>query len=155
MTRVAIISDTHDFVSPMVLERVKTCDYLLHAGDICHERYADMFRMNCKHVYFVKGNNDRESWCARLSKSQRFTIEKVTFFMVHDWHDMGRDAVKKMIGAQVIITGHTHIYKESYTPEGVLLLNPGSCSISRTGQNTLAIMTIHEDGTFEVEKILL
>lgn len=154
MTRIAVVSDTHNFVSKKVLDYVKSCDYTLHAGDICNERYADMFRMNCKRVYFVRGNNDGDVWARMLQKTQRFMIDGITFFMVHDLFDMGRDGARLLMNAQVVITGHTHIYSEKYTKEGQLWLNPGSCSISRTGVNTMAILTI-ENGRVAIEKICL
>ena len=48
----------------------------------------------------------------------------------------------------MILTGHTHIPTLDPTPEGVLLLNPGSTSIPKGGFP--ASYALYEDGRFTV-----
>lgn len=80
--KIGIISDTHGLMRPQVLEILKTCDYILHGGDINKEEILDMIRPLAS-IYVVRGNNDKE-WAEGLSKSLRFRIEGVEFFMVHN-----------------------------------------------------------------------
>ncbi len=44
MTTIGIISDTHGLLRPEVVERLKTCDAILHAGDINKPEILDALR---------------------------------------------------------------------------------------------------------------
>lgn len=144
--KIGIISDTHGLMRPQVLEILKTCDYILHGGDINKEEILDMIRPLAS-IYVVRGNNDKE-WAEGLSKSLRFRIEGVEFFMVHNKKDVDWE----LGNAQVVIFGHTHKYFEKII-DGRLWLNPGSCGRRRFDQEiTMAVMTV-ENGSYQVEKI--
>lgn len=144
--KIGIISDTHGLMRPQVLEILKTCDYILHGGDINKEEILDMIRPLAS-IYVVRGNNDKE-WAEGLSKSLRFRIEGVGFFMVHNKKDVDWE----LGNAQVVIFGHTHKYFEKII-DGRLWLNPGSCGRRRFDQEiTMAVMTV-ENGSYQVEKI--
>ena len=39
--KIGIISDTHGLLRPEVLEILKTCDCILHAGDVTKESLLD------------------------------------------------------------------------------------------------------------------
>ena len=144
--KIGIISDTHGLMRPQVLEILKTCDYILHGGDINKEEILDMIRPLAS-IYVVRGNNDKE-WAEGLSKSLRFRIEVVEFFMVHNKKDVDWE----LGNAQVVIFGHTHKYFEKII-DGRLWLNPGSCGRRRFDQEiTMAVMTV-ENGSYQVEKI--
>ena len=144
--KIGIISDTHGLMRPQVLEILKTCDYILHGGDINKEEILDMIRPLAS-IYVVRGNNDKE-WAEGLSKSLRFRIEGVEFFMVHNKKDVDWE----LRNAQVVIFGHTHKFFEKII-DGRLWLNPGSCGRRRFDQEiTMAVMTV-ENGSYQVEKI--
>lgn len=144
--KIGIISDTHGLMRLQVLEILKTCDYILHGGDINKEEILDMIRPLAS-IYVVRGNNDKE-WAEGLSKSLRFRIEGVEFFMVHNKKDVDWE----LGNAQVVIFGHTHKYFEKII-DGRLWLNPGSCGRRRFDQEiTMAVMTV-ENGSYQVEKI--
>lgn len=144
--KIGIISDTHGLMRPQVLEILKTCDYILHGGDINEEEILDMIRPLAS-IYVVRGNNDKE-WAEGLSKSLRFRIEGVEFFMVHNKKDVDWE----LGNAQVVIFGHTHKYFEKII-DGRLWLNPGSCGRRRFDQEiTMAVMTV-ENGSYQVKKI--
>jgi predicted phosphodiesterase len=54
---------------------------------------------------------------------------------------------------QCVIYGHSHKYEEKQI-DGVFYLNPGSCGPRRFHQDiTMAVMTVEEDGTFQVQRI--
>lgn len=144
--KIGIISDTHGLMRPQVLEILKTCDYILHGGDINKEEILDMIRPLAS-IYVVRGNNDKE-WAEGLSKSLRFRIEGVEFLMVHNKKDVDWE----LGNAQVVIFGHTHKYFEKII-DGRLWLNPGSCGRRRFDQEiTMAVMTV-ENGSYQVKKI--
>ena len=147
-TKIGIISDTHGLLRPQVLEILKTCDCILHGGDVNKPEILDQLRW-LGNLYVVRGNNDKE-WAEGLSENLRFTIGGVSFFMVHNKKNM----VRNLDGVDVVVFGHSHKYFEKEV-DGRLWLNPGSCGRRRFNQEiTMAVMTV-EDGSFEVEKIII
>ena len=146
--KVGIISDTHGFLRPEVLEILKSCDCILHGGDINKPEILDALRPLAS-IYVVRGNNDKD-WAEGLAKTLTFSIEGVKFFMVHNKRDVAWD----LKDAQVVVFGHSHKYFEREI-DGRLWLNPGSCGRSRVGgEVTMAVMTI-ENGKYIVEKIII
>ena len=145
--KIGIISDTHGLLRPEILEILKTCDCILHAGDVTRPELLDELRCLAS-IYVVRGNNDGE-WAAGNAKTLRFRIEGVEFFMTHN----KKDVAWELGSTQVVIFGHTHSYFEK-TIDGRLWLNPGSCGRSRFGQDiSMAVMTV-ENGTYQVDKIV-
>lgn len=146
--KVGIISDTHGLLRPEVLEILKSCDCILHGGDINKPEILDALRPLAS-IYVVRGNNDKD-WAEGLAKTLTFSIEGVKFFMVHNKRDVAWD----LKDAQVVVFGHSHKYFEREI-DGRLWLNPGSCGRSRFGgEVTMAVMTI-ENGKYIVEKIII
>lgn len=146
--RIGIISDTHGLLRPEVLNILKTCDCILHGGDINSPEILDQLRPLAS-IYAVRGNNDRE-WAEGLAKTLRFQIEGVEFFMTHNKKDVAWD----LGNAQVVVFGHTHKYFQDRIDRR-LWLNPGSCGKRRFDQEiTMAVLTA-ENGNFQVEKIVI
>ena len=146
--RVGIVSDSHNYVSKQMLAILKTCDYVLHAGDVTTECVLDQFRAYGR-FYLVRGNSDRDQWAYRIAKRQLFKIGGLTFLMVHDQMDAGRLVEK----ADIVIHGHTHRYSEEVF-RGRLWLNPGSCGSPRYGQASMVVMEI-QDKQYTIQKIIL
>lgn len=146
--KMGIISDTHGLLREEVKERLKDCTYIFHAGDVDRPEILDELRtMGFLHV--VRGNNDGY-WAQNLRRSLNFSVGNVKFFMVHD----RKDAAWELGDTQVVIFGHSHKYF-CQEIDGRLWLNPGSCGRSRFGgEVTMAVMTV-ENGSWEVEKIVL
>ncbi len=148
MTTIGIISDTHGLLRPEVVERLKACDAILHAGDINKPEILDALRAIAP-LYVVRGNNDKD-WAEGLPISLTVEIGGLRFFMIHN----KRDLPQNLGDVQVIVFGHSHKYFEQ-TIDGHLWLNPGSCGRRRFDQEiSFAVMKI-EDGTWSVEKVVL
>ena len=58
--KIGIISDTHGLLRQEVVENLKDCRYILHAGDVTDPGILDQLRV-MGDLYAVQGNNDR-SW---------------------------------------------------------------------------------------------
>ena len=84
--KIGIISDTHGLLRPEVLEILKDCKYILHAGDVNKDEILDVLR-SMGNLYVVRGNNDKD-WAENLRTSLSFTIGGVKFFMVHNKKDV-------------------------------------------------------------------
>ena len=57
MKKIGIISDTHGLLRPEILEILKGCDCIIHAGDVNKPEILDKLRMMGS-IYVVRGNND-------------------------------------------------------------------------------------------------
>ena len=148
MKKIGIISDTHGLLREEVKERLKDCTYIFHAGDVDRPEILDELR-TMGFLYVVRGNNDGY-WAQNLRRSRNFSVGNVKFFMVHD----RKDAAWELGDTQVVIFGHSHKYF-CQEIDGRLWLNPGSCGRNRFGgEVTMAVMTV-ENGSWEVEKIVL
>ena len=146
--KMGIISDTHGLLREEVKERLKDCTYIFHAGDVDRPEILDELR-TMGFLYVVRGNNDGY-WAQNLRRSLNFSVGNVKFFMVHD----RKDAAWELGDTQVVIFGHSHKYF-CQEIDGRLWLNPGSCGRNRFGgEVTMAVMTV-ENGSLEVEKIVL
>lgn len=148
MKKIGVISDTHDVLRDDVREILKTCDAVIHAGDITTETVLEELR-RMGSIYAVRGNND---WKLRKTLNQilRFEIEDVHFFMTHDRRNVSR----RLDGVDVVIFGHSHKYFQEMV-DGRLWLNPGSCGRPRFGGAlSMAVMQVSQ-GHYQVEKIPL
>lgn len=146
--KIGIISDTHGLLRQEVVEILKECRYILHAGDVTDPRILDQLRVMGA-LYAVQGNNDR-NWHRPLAQSLWFEIEGVRFFMVHNKKDVSWDLKDR----QVVIFGHSHKYFQEII-DGRLWLNPGSCGHSRFGGDVTMAVMIVENGSYQVEKIVI
>ncbi len=146
--RVGILSDTHGMLRPEILEDLKGCDYILHAGDFADESVLDQIRF-IGMLYVVRGNSDGP-WALQLADRQKFRIEDLEFLLIHDRMKAGADA----FGADVVVSGHTHHYSEEVI-DGTLWLNPGSCGISRFGEDLSYVIMEIEGRNYVVNRIIL
>ena len=150
--RIAVISDTHNMLRPEVVEVIKTCDAVLHGGDISGPETLDKIRRACGNsasytvggagnFYVVRGNNDRD-WAADIPYELEVQLYGRKFYMTHKKKDIPAN-----VDADVVIYGHSHKYAQEYV-DGVLCLNPGSCGPRRFNQPiTMAVLTIPEADT--------
>ena len=146
--KLAILSDTHGLLRPAVAERLKTADVILHGGDINRPDLVEALRRYAP-LYVVRGNNDKE-WAETLPHDLTFTLEGVTFFMVHN----KKEAAADLTGVDVVVFGHSHKYLQEER-DGVLWLNPGSCGPRRFHQEITMMMAAVQDGKITVEKITI
>ena len=155
--RIAVISDTHNLLRPEVADVIKTCDAVLHGGDIsgpdtlagiqalCGES-ASVRVGGAGNFYAVRGNNDR-NWASDIPYAREVRLYGCRFFMTH----MKKD-IPAVVDADVVIYGHSHRYAQEYR-DGKLFLNPGSCGPRRFGQAiTMAVLTIPDSESEEAVK---
>lgn len=148
--KIAVLSDTHGLLRPEVKNIISECDAVLHAGDINSRKIIEEMMTAAKPeipFYIVRGNNDKE-WAEDLPHYEKFTLEEVNFYMVHNKKDIPNDLGDR----QIIVFGHSHKYFEEFR-DGRLWLNPGSCGKRRFNQEiTMAVLNI-ENGAWSVERI--
>lgn len=146
--RIAVMSDTHGLLRPEAIEIVKSCDVILHGGDIDTPEILEKLSAYAQ-LYVVRGNNDGE-WAESLPLSLHFALDGIRFFMVHDKNDIPKD----LSATDVVVFGHSHQYYEEIK-NGCLWLNPGSCGKRRFRLGvTMAVLEI-EDKRLDVQRIEL
>lgn len=133
MTRIALISDTHNYLDEEIISHLSLCDEIWHAGDFgsitIAEKIISATGLPLKGVY---GNIDGKDIRSQFPEILSYNCEQVKVFIKHIGGYPGRYApgVKKEIeaaGAQLFISGHSHILKIMFDKSlNCLHINPGA-----------------------------
>ncbi len=133
MTRIGLISDTHNFLDEKVLTCFAECDEIWHAGDFGTINIADsIVEGTGKTLKGVFGNIDGVDVRMRYPEQLHFLCEEVQVFIKHIGGYPGRYApgIKNEIiqhKSSLFICGHSHILKIQYDDKlGCLHINPGA-----------------------------
>lgn len=133
MTRIALISDTHNFLDEAVIRHCESCHEIWHAGDFGSLSIAQQLMgktgLPLRGVY---GNIDGRDVRGEYPENLFWRCEEVPVFMTHIGGYPGRYApgVKQELltnSAKLFICGHSHILKVIYDDKiGCLHMNPGA-----------------------------
>lgn len=139
MKRIGVLSDTHGKLREEVVEILRGCDVILHAGDINTPKVAESLR-EIAPLYIVRGNADKE-WAEGIPETLSEEICGLRVFMVHNKKYLPEEAGNY----DLVVFGHSHKYEERR--EGnCLFLNPGSCGPRRFSQPvTMAVVEVEEE----------
>ncbi len=151
MRLVAVVADTHiPTRAPEVpkelmqdLERHEPYK-ILHAGDILTEDVLDDLAFVAP-VHAVQGNNDDIDVPYEYAE----TFEQTRIAMRHQPHLHDFDTFADRHDADIVVHGHTHTPKID-EHDGVTRVNPGSPTVSKTGDATYALISIEEQ-QFDVD----
>lgn len=130
MTRIGLISDTHNYFDPAVLTHFKECDEIWHAGDVGSMDIIQ--QLGFKPLRGVYGNIDGQDIRGTFNEVALFNCEAVKVLMVHIGGYPGRytPLAKKEMDAhrpQLFISGHSHILKIMFDDQYQCLhINPGA-----------------------------
>jgi len=149
--RIAVISDTHNLLRPEVIEQVRLCDAVIHAGDVCRPELVEQLREKLagRRLYLVRGNNDG-NWATDIPEMLSLKLEQTKILVIHDRSMLPED----LQDHRIIIYGHSHRYAAE-EKDGRLWLNPGSCGYQRFWQEVSMAILYLEPGIWHAEKILL
>jgi len=131
MTRIGLISDTHNYLDDAVFRHFDKVDEIWHAGDFGTAAIADQLKA-FKPLRGVYGNIDGQDIRVEYPEKIRFTCEQVNVFMMHIGGYPGRyttSAKTELLSspAQLFISGHSHILKVLYDEKlKCLHMNPGA-----------------------------
>ena len=132
--KILIMSDSHSALSVMrrCIEAVEP-DVLIHLGDhyddgeAIAEEYPDI------RMYQVPGNCDRYRCDPNLPLVRTPVIDGVRILMTHGHLHKVKIYIDALLrdgraaGAQAVLYGHTHVPNCYQEPDGLWVLNPGSC----------------------------
>ena len=166
IVRVAIISDTHGYIDPHVVEVIRRCDQVIHAGDICGAHVLEQLHQLTSQVTAVAGNNDASGlWPLEethvvnaLPKIARLQLPGGELVVEHGHrHGMQQPDHASLrhthAQARVIVYGHTHrmLVDKEHTP---WVINPGAAGATRTrGGASCLILTASASKEWDVEML--
>ena len=142
MIKIGILSDTHGVLKEEVIEGLKGCIAIFHAGDVGNSNILDRLR-EVAPVYVVRGNNDTEEM--QLPETLEVRIGSYTFYMIHDLKSL--KTVPK--DYDFIISGHSHQFDIHYKGK-TIFINPGGCG-KRRFNLPLTFVSLNLTDTIKIE----
>ena len=147
--RVLVLSDSHGINNPLetIIDSHPDIEHIIFLGDGI-AGVEDLKRFYNKKFYLVRGNCDFASELP-IVDTLVFNGKKIIYTHGHTldvkYTTERLYEIAKQNNADIVLFGHTHIAYSEYR-DGVYLLNPGSVSRSRNGQNSYAIIDILGNG---------
>src|SRR5215217_7257515 len=163
MTRIGLISDTHNFLDDAVFLHFKDCHEIWHAGDFgsiaIANRLTEKTGLPLRGVY---GNIDGSDVRSVYPQKLVWNCEEVKVYMTHIGGYPNRYApgIKEDLvaaRARLFISGHSHILKVIYDEKiGCLHMNPGAAGNQGWHKvRTLLRFTIDETNIKDCEVVEL
>jgi len=132
MTRIGLLSDSHNFFDNSLGDILKDCDEIWHAGDLGSiSIYKQLTDFN-KPVRAVYGNIDGNDIRKLIPLEQIWNVESMKIYMIHIGGYPGKYPAQIRrrimdITPGIFVCGHSHILKVIYDKTYQLLhLNPGA-----------------------------
>lgn len=161
MQRIALLSDTHNYLDSKIFKYFESCDQIWHAGDIGTISITDELS-KIKPVVAVYGNIDGQDVRKVHPLNQLFKCEDVSVFITHiggypDRYNFEALDIIKKNKPKLFICGHSHILKVMHDKKYDLLhINPGAAGIHGFHKvKTLVRFTIDRDKIKDLEVIEL
>jgi putative phosphoesterase len=141
--KVGIVSDTHGFLDPRVIEALGGCQVVVHGGDVGSSEVLDALARVCPRVIAVVGNNDVPSkWIGAKAVLRALPIEARVelpgglLVVVHGDRVLPvarrHDRLRAMVpDARLVVYGHSHRRVIDTTAEP-WIVNPGAAGRART-----------------------
>ncbi len=132
--KILVLSDSHNALSFM-----RKCVYKIRPDTVVHlgDHYADgqTLALENPHIPFhqVAGNCDRFQCFTQQFTVLCYEIGGVRFFMTHGHMHQVKSGIYSLLSAaaqaqaQAVLYGHTHQADCHREPDGMWVLNPGSC----------------------------
>jgi putative phosphoesterase len=159
MLQIGILSDTHGFVHPRVLDFFSGVDEIWHAGDQGNIKLASQL-LDFKPLRAVYGNIDGQDVRIEYPEIQLFQIEQVKVLMIHiggypGRYDSSARALIEQEKPKLFICGHSHILKVMYDKKHNLLhINPGAAGKYGIHRSITAVRLIIDNGNMRDLEVL-
>ncbi len=153
--KIGVLSDTHTYINPSIVENLSGCDLILHAGDIGSIEVIKQLQQISDNVVSVRGNNDTEYQWSAVEHKDLNEIPQIAevelpggaiaithgdehFSEYTTWHEKLRS---NFPNARAIIYGHSHkcVFDQSADP---WVLNPGAAGETRIQRNGVSCLQI-------------
>jgi uncharacterized protein len=133
--RIGLLSDTHSFLDPKILEHFSACDEIWHAGDIGDTSVASQLS-SFKPFRAVHGNIDGTAIRSLFPAHLSFSCEQVKVLITHiggtpSYYPPDAKKLIKEYAPALFICGHSHILKVmNDKTHNLLYMNPGAAGKS-------------------------
>lgn len=152
--RILVISDSHkhSHIIERIINLQNTAKHIFFLGDNTAdiEDFAYIYPERTFHI--VSGNCDYFSTLPSTDLKEVGGV-KILFTHGHTFGVKGTlEHIKKAAkerGCKIALFGHTHKPLISYE-DGVYIVNPGSCALSREGPNSYAVIDIEDGGIMPI-----
>ena len=124
---IGLISDTHGLLRKEVIEKLRDCDLIIHAGDIGKIEVAEKLK-NISQTELIKGNCDKNIDSNIIPEEKIIEVEGKRIYLIHDIGKLKVDLNKENI--DIVVYGHSH-KQNIYTENGIIYINPGSVGPKR------------------------
>lgn len=146
MSRIAVISDTHNRLPEAVVMVIRHADEIWHLGDVCAPGTLNSLIAIGVPLFVVHGNCDNP-WDWR--ETMRLERHGKVFHLEHV------PPIRPPSGVDFVLHGHTHVPRNEIVL-GVRYLNPGCISRPNRGSPaSFAWLTVGEDGEISWEVVVL
>jgi uncharacterized protein len=159
LKRIGILSDTHSYLEPRVLEFFGKVDQIWHAGDIGSIAVADALKA-FKPLVAVHGNIDDYVVRLQYKDSEFFTVEQTSILLMHiggypGHYDSHCRQLIEQARPNVLVCGHSHILRIIYDKKfQMLTLNPGAAGKSGFHQVQTCVRFVIDGSAFREMEIL-
>lgn len=148
---IAVVSDTHRDKNSIkrVAEAAKEADLLMHLGDNVGDA-EDLEELFKGKVISVRGNCD---FMTRAPLEMVKEIEGVKILITHGHKYDVKNSLSQLIyraeelDVDIALYGHTHVSEINFEG-GMWLINPGSASLPREGEKSIAFIEL-KDGEID------
>jgi putative phosphoesterase len=128
-TRIGVLSDTHGYLDPQVLELFAGVRHIIHAGDVMDPGILRALEKVAP-VTVVAGNLDDPKTMGDLPREVAAEVDGVRFVVGHKPKRLLKRIVRGKLSLadfDLVVWGHEHIPSATWI-DGVLHLNPGTAS---------------------------
>ena len=145
---IGVVSDTHGYVDPRLIDAFTGVDAILHAGDVGSARVLESLA-ELAPLHAVRGNNDRDSYAMALPEHLDLQLAGLPIHLVHEL-----PSARPLPESRAVVFGHSH-RQLCESRNGVLYLNPGAAGRSGFHRLQTAALLRIESGEPRAELIEL
>ena len=164
MLKVGILSDTHGFIDPRIVDTVNACDHIIHAGDICGADILAQLKPRID-LHAVAGNNDHAAaWSAAEHDVVTALPAQINLelpgglVIIEHGHRLGGNPDHDQFRwdhaeARMIVYGHTHkrVIDQSAEP---WIVNPGAAGKERTKGGPSCLVLHASQSEWNIETVV-
>lgn len=138
---IGLISDTHGLLREEVINNLKDCNLILHAGDIGKLDIIENLNKISK-TEAILGNVDKNINSKTILNEKIIDVMDKRIYLIHDISKINIDLKKEHI--DIVVYGHSH-KSNIYINDDILYINPGSVGPRRFKlQTTMAKLFIKD-----------
>jgi uncharacterized protein len=157
--RLGIVSDTHGYFDPALVDLLRGVERIVHAGDIVGGSVLPRLE-DIAPVDAIVGNNDGPPLTKLLPEWRILEFAGERILVVHDLGKPDRirppaSALVKRERPTMVVSGHSHAGRLEER-DGIVFVNPGSCGRKRFQLlRSCAVVTFEGDGGLRAEVLAI